>query len=213
MPSERFMRLPREKQKLIWNAAMEEFTAVPFEKVSINKIIQKAGISRGSFYTYFEDKRDLLSFMLEDTKEQWTAFSVDYLKVHNGDFWGMLMQTMRVAVRFCKENNLVQLHQNMLVYPGAGVVECPAKKDMSSENRVIYDLVDHHQFRDKSFEYFQKVMEQTVFLAAICIAGFYRNPEREDQIVEEFEQRLEIIRYGACAASIELRMEDKESDE
>jgi len=32
MPSERFHRLSKEKQNLIWKASMKEFIAVPYEK-------------------------------------------------------------------------------------------------------------------------------------------------------------------------------------
>ena len=39
---------------------------VPYEKVSINQIIHNADISRGSFYTYFVDKKDLLEYILSD---------------------------------------------------------------------------------------------------------------------------------------------------
>ena len=66
MPTERFARLPAEKKEVIRKAAVSEFTRVPFEKVSINQIIQNADISRGSFYTYFEDKRDLLQYVFSD---------------------------------------------------------------------------------------------------------------------------------------------------
>ena len=70
MPTERFNKLPEEKKKAIRDAAMEECIRVPFEKVSINKIIQNAGISRGSFYTYFEDKRDLVRYIFSDTADK-----------------------------------------------------------------------------------------------------------------------------------------------
>ncbi len=63
MPSERFLKLSEEKQKRIVEAAVNEFARVPFENVSINQIIREADISRGSFYTYFEDKRDLLGYV------------------------------------------------------------------------------------------------------------------------------------------------------
>ena len=66
MPTERFDRLAPDKKKAILQAAVVEFSRVPFEKVSINKIIKNADISRGSFYTYFEDKRDLLQFVFKD---------------------------------------------------------------------------------------------------------------------------------------------------
>ena len=66
MATERFFKLPAEKQKRILDAAREEFARVPFEEVSINQIIKNAGISRGSFYTYFEDKEDLIDFIFQE---------------------------------------------------------------------------------------------------------------------------------------------------
>ena len=70
MPTERFIRLPDEKKKVILEAAVDEFSRVPFDKVSINQIIKNAEISRGSFYTYFEDKMDVLRYIFQDTKRQ-----------------------------------------------------------------------------------------------------------------------------------------------
>ena len=56
MPSERFKRLPEEKQKKIRDACMAEYTRTTIEKASLNRMIEDAGISRGSFYTYFDSK-------------------------------------------------------------------------------------------------------------------------------------------------------------
>lgn len=56
MPTERFNRLPDKKKEAIRIAAAKEFARVLPEEVSINRIIRDAEISRGSFYTYFEDK-------------------------------------------------------------------------------------------------------------------------------------------------------------
>ena len=63
MPTERFMRLPKEKIEAIRAAAAKEFMRVAPEEVSINRIVHDADISRGSFNTYFEDKRDLLKWL------------------------------------------------------------------------------------------------------------------------------------------------------
>ncbi|MBR3569954.1 MAG: helix-turn-helix transcriptional regulator, partial [Oscillibacter sp.] len=59
MCKETFLRLPEEKRARIVNAAWDEFAAVPFADASINRVIRAAGIPRGSFYQYFEDKNDL----------------------------------------------------------------------------------------------------------------------------------------------------------
>ena len=66
MPTERFYRLPRAKADAIRMAALREFKRVPLEEASINRIIRDADISRGSFYTYFEDKKDLLRWLIDD---------------------------------------------------------------------------------------------------------------------------------------------------
>ena len=64
MPKETFNNLPIEKQKLIFNACIKEFSAFPYSQASINQIIKNAGISRGSFYQYFEDKWDAYEMMM-----------------------------------------------------------------------------------------------------------------------------------------------------
>jgi len=71
MPTERFFHLSEDKRKRILKAARKEFIRVPFEEVSINQIIKNAEISRGSFYTYFEDKNDLLRYVFQDTKQNY----------------------------------------------------------------------------------------------------------------------------------------------
>ena len=74
MPSDRFLKLEKEKQERIIKAARREFSHVPYERASINKIIQYAGISRGSFYTYFEDKEDLLAYIFQEEERVAAAY-------------------------------------------------------------------------------------------------------------------------------------------
>lgn len=57
-------RTIRTKQ-LLRTAFMELLRTVGFEKITVQGLITKAGISRGSFYLYYEDKYDLLN-KLED---------------------------------------------------------------------------------------------------------------------------------------------------
>ena len=90
MPTERFYRLAAEKQSAIWRAVFDEFASEPFEKASINRIIQTADISRGSFYTYFEDKKDLLHWMLSDVIAQVRTFLEQEVDATGGDVFRML---------------------------------------------------------------------------------------------------------------------------
>lgn len=209
MASERFWRLPPEKQKAIYDAAIEEFIRMPFEKVSINKIIQKAGISRGSFYTYFEDKRELLSFVLEDTKAQWLNFCITYLKKFGGDFWGLMEAMLDKAIEFCKVNDVFRFHQNLMMYQEFTVMEMPSKKEAAKIVKSrLQPLVDRSSFREESEDYFVMVMEQSLFAVFSSIACYYRNPQTEKEIKEDYQKKINIIRYGACKTLKENQMEE-----
>ena len=71
MPTETFLRLPEKKRERFVAAAWEEFLRVPFEEASINKIVLKARIPRGSFYQYFADKKDLFYYLVGDMIEDY----------------------------------------------------------------------------------------------------------------------------------------------
>lgn len=90
MPSERFMRLPEEKRKRICAAAMQEFMHHPYAQVSINQIIRGAEIPRGSFYQYFEDKKDLFLYLMDTWKETVSTRMLELLKEHEGNAFRLM---------------------------------------------------------------------------------------------------------------------------
>ncbi len=76
MPKQTFFNLPVDKQAVICEAALEEFAAYPFRHASVNRIVRRAGIAKGSFYQYFEDKTDLFRYLLQkagEVKRQYLA--------------------------------------------------------------------------------------------------------------------------------------------
>ena len=64
MPKQTFFNLPEEKRETIFNAAVEEFAQFGLENASTNRIVANSGISKGSFYQYFEDKQDVFMYLL-----------------------------------------------------------------------------------------------------------------------------------------------------
>lgn len=72
MPKKTFLKLPPEKQQRILDAAADEFIEYKdqYEKSSVNRIAEKAGISVGSIYKYFYDKDDLFFCVFNSNKEQ-----------------------------------------------------------------------------------------------------------------------------------------------
>lgn len=64
MPKETFFNLTEEKRTCIEQAAIEEFGVYPFDASSVNRIVESAGIAKGSFYQYFIDKKDLYKHIM-----------------------------------------------------------------------------------------------------------------------------------------------------
>ena len=65
MPKETLLNLAAGKRSLIIEVAIREFADNPYDVASISNIVREAGIAKGSFYQYFEDKQDLYRYLIE----------------------------------------------------------------------------------------------------------------------------------------------------
>ena len=66
----RFANLPTEQQRTILRAALDEFAAHGFHDASLNRVIEAAGISKGSMYYYFDGKEDLYAHVARTELER-----------------------------------------------------------------------------------------------------------------------------------------------
>ena len=69
MPRPRFAKLDPAKKEAILTAALEAFASHGFDGASYNQIIEKAGISKGAMYYYFDDKEDLFATVVRHELE------------------------------------------------------------------------------------------------------------------------------------------------
>jgi AcrR family transcriptional regulator len=65
MARPRFDHLEEERQEHLLAAAAEEFVEHGYAGASVNRILERAGLSKGVLYYYFEDKADLFATALE----------------------------------------------------------------------------------------------------------------------------------------------------
>lgn len=80
-----FYNLPAEKREKIIEVTRKEFRKGNKKKITINSVIKNAGISRGSFYQYFDDKLDLVELMTSDMVDRMVSFIKDELILNGGD--------------------------------------------------------------------------------------------------------------------------------
>nr|WP_239094362.1 TetR/AcrR family transcriptional regulator [Bacillus sp. B15-48] len=84
--------MSEKKREKLLEAAEVEFSRVPLFEASIANIIKMAGVSRGSFYQYFEDKDDLYFYLLENKLKMIKGNFIDLLEKHQGDLIEALME-------------------------------------------------------------------------------------------------------------------------
>ncbi|PEI74273.1 TetR family transcriptional regulator [Bacillus wiedmannii] len=99
MPKQTFFNLEREKKELLIQAAMKEFSRVPLFEASISNIIKDAGIPRGSFYQYFEDKEDVFFFLLNDHSKRDNEKFISILKENEGDLFDSYIELYQYMLK------------------------------------------------------------------------------------------------------------------
>src|SRR5690554_720465 len=106
MPKETFFNLPEEKRERIINAAIDEFATYPFYQARVTAIAEQAGIAKGSFYQYFEDKKDLFKYLMELSVEKKMSYISHDVVEGKGKygFFQLLREVYLSGIRFAKDN-------------------------------------------------------------------------------------------------------------
>ena len=205
MPTERFNKLPEEKKKAIRDAAMEECIRVPFEKVSINKIIQNAGISRGSFYTYFEDKRDVVRYIFSDTADKLKDFWTTSVVSNGGDLWSASEELLDQAITFAQKGKTFQMLQSFVLYQDFDKLfsEVHGGNHMGEKKgneilAALYEVTDRANFQTPDLQSFTLLVSMIMACVMESIGWYNRHMESEENIKKIFREKLEILQHGIC---------------
>ncbi|NJL69342.1 MAG: TetR/AcrR family transcriptional regulator [Microcoleus sp. SM1_3_4] len=74
MPNQTFFNLPANKRKALTEIAIAEFATYDYNSASISRIVANGKIAKGSFYQYFQDKKDLYLHLVELASQERIAF-------------------------------------------------------------------------------------------------------------------------------------------
>lgn len=196
-----FYNLPYEKRKRITDAVIKEFMERPNEKVSINRIIKTAEISRGSFYQYFDDKVDLIEIITKTMFDESSNKAKEILKLSCGDLFVMYIKMFDYFGDYSSQKQTMKIMRNI-------VDSFKANDDLVSEylknrfnialsNSEIYLMVDREnlKFQDNEsvkclIEILTQVLKNAIF--DVFVAGSDREEVRERLI-----KKIDIIKQGA----------------
>lgn len=212
MPSHRFFNLPDEKKRRIIDAAIAEFSRVPFDQVSINQIIHSADIPRGSFYQYFENKLDLLSFVLSDLRKVMHTTIHHTLQKTNGDFFAVILAILDqlISAGIQGENQKLfrnvfphlKLEESKYLFPYLQLHQLTEPPACVSDNQELIlsfmDFSDRLQQAGASQDDILDVMEIILALLQYTVSQIFFYPENAKEIRYHFEKKLAILKRGLC---------------
>jgi AcrR family transcriptional regulator len=138
VPKQTFFNLQQDKRKKLIEAAEMEFTRVPLFEASIANIIKMAGISRGSFYQYFEDKDDLYFFLLEDKLTKAKNYFIALLDKHEGDLIEALLDMYFYFLTTLSDEEEKNFLRNAMLYT--------TYKVESSFSNMFETYIDNQEF-------------------------------------------------------------------
>ena len=200
MPSKTFLNLSEEKKERIISSAIKEFSRVPFEKTSINKIIKDAGISRGSFYMYFEDKYDLANHLFDITRKYIEEASKRIGISSSGKLDEFILKLHELLYQFYIQENYRKFIFNILSHynrPDNPDIECIKKKrPIYREIDRIYNLIDKNQFENQDEKYIKDVIELSLnIFSSIVFKTFTLNLDK-DESTNMLKNQLKILKLG-----------------
>jgi TetR/AcrR family transcriptional regulator len=101
VPRETFKNLESDKQQRIMDTAVDEFSSHGFRQASVNRMVQKLGIAKGSMFQYFGTKEGLFHVVFDHAVEL-VRRSLRQVKQHTveTDFFERIRQSLIAGVDF-----------------------------------------------------------------------------------------------------------------
>lgn len=140
MPKETFFNLQEDKREKIISIALEEFAVYDYKTASLTRIVEAAGISKGSMYQYFENKKDLYLFLLHLAAEKKLSFITRSLDPKETDFFKKYKQMLLIATKF----DLGYPEYSRLIHHAGRETNTPELEGISSKLLQMSDQYMEH---------------------------------------------------------------------
>ncbi len=198
-----FYNLPEQKRQRIIDAIVEEFSSSSTEKVSINRIVKAANISRGSFYQYFDDKVDLVEVLTKSFVDLSIEGANKALEYSNGDVFYTYEKLFEIITNFAQDKTQKVILKNLLR-------SLRANDDLVSEyllnrfngfeelNKIAKQYnTDNLKFKSsEDVEYLSQILTQ---LLKNAIFNYFVIDVDYQTVKKTFLRKLEIVKSGAVA--------------
>lgn len=83
----------KQRRSKLLEAAEEVFIEHGYENTTMKHVMDKAGVSRGGLYQYFDNKEDLFEALIEEQQMEIIDGSLEAMIKQQGSYWDALLMT------------------------------------------------------------------------------------------------------------------------
>ena len=152
------------------------------------------GISRGSFYQYFESKEDLLKYIIIQDTESKNKEILDLLKKSDGDIFELCI------FLYDKMTKKIEKDENMIIFRKIFNNIMQSKEKRVLENnlidfKMIFNSIKRDNLRAKNEEEVEIILKMLIDITFKSIMYSKMNENKKEER-EKFLKRLEFIKFG-----------------
>lgn len=200
MPKQTFFNLPESKKKTLIQAAKQEFSRAPIYQASISNIVKSAGIARGSFYQYFEDKEDIFFFLLDEHAKQRKESFIAALKENDGDIFVTITKIFQLMLEELPTQENRNFFKNAFLHM--------THRMESSFSRIFNDNGNGEQLKEMSrlinranlnFENEREFYHVMQIITTVTFRNFVDKFAKEltnEEVMENFNLEMKLLKDG-----------------
>lgn len=168
----RIVKKPEERRREILSAARELFKSNGYENTTMQDVMNKLKIAKGTIYHYFKSKEDLLEAVVRDIVDENFDEMTNVLKKAKGNAlrkFRLLVEKGNISVE--NRELLEQLHQ-----PNNHAMHCRILAEMITKHATLYARVIEQGNKEELFNAKNPLESAEFFLSGMQFltdVGFY----------------------------------------
>ncbi|MFL8673429.1 TetR/AcrR family transcriptional regulator [Clostridioides sp. GD02404] len=146
-----FENLNKEKKRRIVNSAIEEFASKGYKSATIDNIVSKAGISKGSIFQYFKNKESLYIYLCNYQINIIKDEILNQKEINETDFFELYRYAVHTKFKILKKNPYVFKFFKTLYLDDSKIAKKWLNDISMNKNQLVLSFMgdyDKTKFRD-----------------------------------------------------------------
>lgn len=198
------LKIPEDKEEVIYEAALAEFSKNGYDLASTNKIVNSIDISKGTLFNYFGNKRNIYIFVVKRVLDFLTPIFLEDIKNLSPDFFERISQVsaakLKLTLQYPEESNILLESFGTKFEDFKKELQSEYDKYVALSNKLLLDELDFSKFKPGIDV--QVVFNMLLFIGegfSKQITTLYKSDykkilENRDFIQEEYNKYINIIR-------------------